>query len=190
MDKTGVVDHGIGPGIQVRSGGWLWFLDPRPEDIVLSDIAGALSKLCRYTGHTTEFYSVAQHSVMASKLVPKRLALAALLHDAAEAYIGDVSRPLKTLFETKAPGVLREIENRIHSAVNEAFGIRLNASDKSIIKAADNVALATEKRDLLPGDTIWPGMPEPLEQQIEPLEPHKAEAQFMRRYRYIVREMG
>ena len=67
----------------------------KPEDIQVKDIATALSKICRYAGRIPEFYSVAQHSVIVSKKVSPQLAFAALLHDAAEAYIGDVISPIK-----------------------------------------------------------------------------------------------
>ena len=189
MDKTGVVTAERGLAIQVGSGGYFHFEDPRPEEVHLSDIAAALSKITRYTGHTTEFYSVAQHSVLVSKLVPRHLALAGLLHDATEAYIGDINRPLKMLLDEKAPGVLRFIENRIHDAVSLRFNLFVTPEDHVALKHADNVALATEKRDLLYGDTEWPGMPDPMDQEIVPLAPHQAETQFLRRFRYIQREM-
>ncbi len=80
-----------GDWIQVRSGRKFHPLDPRPEDVDINDIAHALSNLCRFTGHCTDFYSVAQHSVIASQIVPPASALAALLHDASEAYMGDIS---------------------------------------------------------------------------------------------------
>lgn len=183
MDKTGVVaDELKGLGIQLYSGGWLWFDDPAPDDILIEDIAGALSKLCRYTGHTTSFYSVAQHSVLVSRIVPERLAFPALMHDATEAYIGDMSRPLKHLVLERAGDVLRALENSLHEAINKKFGVFLEPEDVGIIKAADNVALATEKRDLLRGTTEWPNMPDPLDQTINPWSPIQSEAAFLGRF--------
>jgi 5'-deoxynucleotidase YfbR-like HD superfamily hydrolase len=182
MDNTGVVVADRGLGIQLASGRWFYFSDPQPEDVSIVDIASSLSKLARFTGHTTEFYSVAQHCDLVSRLVPERLALAALLHDATEAYIGDVSRPLKHLMDELAPGMLRDLENRIHAAINQKFGIELAEADVALIKHADNVALATEKRDLMVGETTWPGMPEPLHIKIEALGPSAAHQMFMNRF--------
>lgn len=77
------------------------FFDPlNPEDYTynIDEIATALSNLCRYTGHVNSFYSVAEHSVLVSRSVPDTHRLAALLHDASEAYLGDMARPVKQLF--------------------------------------------------------------------------------------------
>ncbi len=86
-----------GDYIATYTGKQFYPLDPRPEDVCLEDIAHSLSNLCRFTGHTDtdRFYSVAQHSVICSTIVAPEAALLALLHDAAEAYLGDISRPLK-----------------------------------------------------------------------------------------------
>lgn len=187
MDTTGnVVDELKGLGIQLANGGWLWFDDPQPDDIKIEDIASALSKICRYTGHCNKFYSVAQHSVMVSQLVPFRLAMAGLLHDATEAYIGDMSRPLKQLVRERAGDVMRDLENGLHKAISGKFNIYLTDEDISFIKWADNTALATEKRDLLPEAGDWPGLPDPVVGRIEPLGPEEAEIEFMNRYDYLI----
>ena len=91
-------------------------IDPRPEMIVLDDIAHHLSMVCRWAGATKEFFSVAQHSVLVSKIVPDHLQRWALLHDAAEAYIGDITRPLKAMLSDV--GV---IERRIMHEIAQAF---------------------------------------------------------------------
>lgn len=72
-------------------------LKPTLDMIDIQSIAAALSKICRFNGHINDFYSVAQHSVLVSMLAPRELQRAALLHDAAEAYLGDVIKPLKIL---------------------------------------------------------------------------------------------
>ena len=70
-------------------------LDPQQDQVDIEDIAHGLAYQCRFNGQTRYFYSVAQHSLIVAGLVPKRLYLAALLHDAAEAYMGDMVKPLK-----------------------------------------------------------------------------------------------
>ena len=81
--------------IQTYTGGKFHLLAPRQEEINIVDIAHALSMMCRFTGHVRRFYSVSEHSWHASYLVPKQDALWALLHDASEAYMADMNRPLK-----------------------------------------------------------------------------------------------
>jgi len=132
-----------GPVIQTRSGIYFNLLNPRPEDVRIEDIAHALANLCRFGGHTREFYSVAQHSCLVAALVPDHLKLHALLHDAAEAYCGDMISPLKMC----VPGYVT-IQKRIEAAVAERFNIPHELPAE--IKRADLVALATERRDLMP----------------------------------------
>ena len=72
-------------------------LEPRIDDVDIEDIAHGLAYQCRFNGQTNAFYSVAQHSLIVAALVPEELRFAALLHDAAEAYLGDMVKPLKVL---------------------------------------------------------------------------------------------
>ena len=138
--------------IQTYTGRKLDLANPNPDDLDLDDIAHALSLICRFTGHVREFYSVAQHCVIVSSLVPPELALSALLHDATEAYIGDVSRPLKGLLPE-----YRAIEARLWAAIAERFGV----TEAPEIKLADNIALLWERRDLL-GEPVAPWAEEHL----------------------------
>lgn len=150
-------------------------LAPDPAQIDPLDIAHALANLCRFNGHTKRFYSVAQHSVLVARHVPCQFALEGLLHDATEAYIADVTRPVK-------PHLLnyQVIEHNLHRAIASRFGIPANLPNA--VKTADVVLLATEKRDLMPdhGDP-WPVLDgvEPLADTIEPWSPEEAKYMFM-----------
>jgi 5'-deoxynucleotidase YfbR-like HD superfamily hydrolase len=146
------------PKIKTFTGKRFDLVDPDPATVDIVDIAHALSMQCRFTGHCREFYSVAQHSVLvcnqvASLLAPAKVTLAALLHDAAEAYTGDLSRPAKL-----AMGRTWLIfEHRIHCAIAYRFGF--STIYPLIVKEADDRMLATEMRDL----TWQPGAGEPNE---------------------------
>lgn len=125
--------------IQTYSGGRFWPLEPLAKDVRIGDIAHALAMQCRFTGHCREFYSVAQHSVLVSELCPPELRLWGLLHDAAEAYLADVARPVKHLPEMRG---YRAAEARIMNAIAEAFGLELPIP--AAVKKADTIALGAE----------------------------------------------
>ena len=141
----------IGPTIALRSGAYFDFEVPETSQITIYDIAHALSMICRFTGHCHRFYSVAEHSVHCSYLVPKEDALAALMHDAAEAVMGDVSRPLKSLLPD-----YKRIEHRVEKAILARFG--LPAQLPPSVKAADMQMLAVEQRQAMLNDDDWPGL--------------------------------
>ena len=170
--------------ILTATGRHLNFLDPRPEDIHILDIAQGLANECRYNGHTRGFYSVAQHSWLASTIVPRQYALEALLHDATEAYCKDLTHPLKQLL----PGY-QEIEARIAGVIGATFGIPAESSPP--VKHADLILLATERRDLMPRDAaqwaILEGI-EPLAMKIVPMNPGRAQTMFLRRYVELVEQ--
>ena len=162
--------------INTYTGKHFYYDDPRDFDI--KDIARALSNLCRFTGHLEHFYSVAQHCVIASQIVPEHLALEALLHDATEAYLGDVNKPLKRLLPD-----YQLIEHRVEQALRVQFNLPLEMSRG--VKQADLIMLATERRDFgMEDGTPWPVLEgiEPLAQMITPLRPDAAMSAFMVRY--------
>lgn len=164
--------------ILTASGQHFDYLDPRPEDIHILDIAQGLACECRYNGHTRAFYSVAQHAWLASQVVPRERALEALLHDATEAYCKDIPRPLKKLLPD-----YQEIEARVDGAIRARFG--LPPAMSAAVKHADLILLATERRDLMPADaTPWAILDgiEPLPRKIIAVQPSRAQALFIKRY--------
>lgn len=118
-------------------------LAPDPSSIDIEDIAHALSNICRFTGHVAEFFSVAQHSVIVSMVVPEEDAMHGLLHDASEAYICDIAKPIKSL-----PGwePYRAIEHRLQRAIYDRFGL---GEEPASIKQADYRMLVTEACELM-----------------------------------------
>src|SRR5690606_30601178 len=120
--------------------------------------AHALAMTCRFNGHTREFYSVAEHSVHVSHLVPPEYALAGLLHDASEAYIADVSRPVKHTEQMRA---YRDIENGLQAAVY--WGLSLPTIKGIAVDIADAQMLALEARSLLPYDPWMDDLPAPAD---------------------------
>ena len=150
--------------ITTHTGQQFDLLQPRASKVNPLDIAHSLANLCRFNGHSDRFYSVAQHSCMVADLVPEEHRLTALLHDATEAYIGDITRPLKALLPNA-----RQIETHIWHAICARFG--LNPTLPACVHDADMIALATERRDLMPpDDTPWPCLAgtQPLTQRVRP----------------------
>jgi hypothetical protein len=153
-------------------------LDPRPNEVNWLDITHALSNICRFTGHCSEFYSVAQHSVLVSEIVPPECALAGLLHDAAEAYICDLAKPVK---ENPIFDSYRAVEKRIQEVIFQAAGIDLEIPP--IVKDADITMLRTEARDLELITPEW-GIYDlrPLPMKIIPWSPKDARRRFAERF--------
>lgn len=165
------------PTIVMHSGQTVNLVDPDPDTILIEDIAHNLSKLCRFNGATDRFYSVAEHSLYVSELVGPVHAMAGLMHDAAEAYLGDVVTPLKQLL----PAFV-EIEARMEYTIACKFGLPIVLHP--VIKTADRRAYLKERSTLisapmhdLEGLTI-PTTPLPGHGNIRDM--------FLRRYKHLI----
>jgi 5'-nucleotidase len=171
--------------IETASGLRYSFEEPDPDTVLLEDIAHALSNVCRFAGHIRRFNSVAEHSVLVSRIVEARGGnlvdvQAALLHDGHEAYIWDAPSPVKPL--------LGDVFKRLGKIADEVIADKFLATDGevfkgAIIKAADRTALVVEGRALLPvgpTDAEW----EPLPRGVQwdgGLSPYEAKALFLQR---------
>jgi 5'-deoxynucleotidase YfbR-like HD superfamily hydrolase len=178
-------------GSDWRAGDWflshtgrkIYPFDLRPEDVDIDDIAHSLSNLCRFNGHCDTFYSVAQHSVLVSRILHgegKELQKIGLLHDATEAYCGDMISPIK-----RAMGEFKYMEDRQWIAISHCFHLPERISSR--VKEADMEALITEKRDLFRkhGDAHpWkPYDVKPLDDiEIIPLSQIDSKALFMKEF--------
>lgn len=168
-----------GDWLQTATGRQFWPIDPLPEDICIEDIAAALSKQCRFGGHCTRFYSVAEHCVLLSQRASAHLKLGALLHDAAEAYIVDVPRPLK-----KQIPHYELYETRLMECIATRFGFVFPLDEE--VKRLDNAILADEQLQCMktaPAD--WNLTEAPLGLRLQFFSPARAEWEFlMAFYRY------
>lgn len=165
-----------GDWMQTFTGRRFYPLDPRSDEIDPADIAHALSLLCRYGGHVDRFYSVAEHCVLMSEWVGQQSpehALAALLHDATEAYVVDVPRPLKRQLPE-----YRAIEDAVWFAVASRFGV--DPELPPVVHEADDRILLSERNALMPRAERWQqdGVMEPLPVVIYGWEPYKAERRY------------
>jgi len=131
--------HNVHDGLfNAVSGRKINIVEPHPDMISIHDIAHSLSNLCRFGGHSNSFYCVAQHSVLVAALAPTELKREALLHDATEAYVGDVIKPLKVMLGD----VYDDIESRFMDVIAHKF--KLNHFNLLKIKEYDKQALELE----------------------------------------------
>lgn len=189
--------------IRTYTGRKFWPLDPKPEEVAVEDVAHALSLICRFTGHTYCFYSVADHSLRVShlaeqlaladwrKLVGKatgehswarKVALWGLLHDASEAYLCDLPSPIK-----RAPGIgqiYKGFEARLMESIAVHFD--LTPHEPALVKDADRILLNTEMRDLMTDCIPYEGY-DPLPETIYPMDAQHAEVEFMRRFEALTK---
>ena len=183
--------------IATYSGKSFDLLNPKPEMVCIEDIAHSLAYQCRYTGHTRQFYSVAQHCVlMAENEDLPGDPLAKLLHDAAETYIGDIAKPWKSLLDVCIPKDETTLEYHVpvedfEDTIQRVIGITLEVdlSYSAEVKAADIRMMATEIRDLgpeMPPSFRWGiDVSNPVEEIIIPWLPEPAEQIFLATYKLL-----
>ena len=168
-----------GNWMQTVNGRQFWPLDPRPEEVFIEDIAWALAHLCRYNGHCSKFYSVAEHSVLVSQVLKGTgHELCGLLHDGTEAYCADVPRPLKRMLTGYA-----EIEQGVWVAVASRFGLPEQMPEE--VHAADNAVLWAEKPILMGDAHAWSDVGTPAVVGIIGWPPEVAYRLFMDRFREL-----
>lgn len=147
---------------------------PHPDTIHFGDIARGLSNQCRYNGQVEPFYSVAQHSCHVSDSLPPHLQTIGLLHDAAEAYLGDVITPIKKRLHT-----YQHMESVFFKTICARFGVEWNDSAWRAVADVDFAMLATECRDL--GFSWSPDNVTPFNFRIDPWSPTRAYEEFCAR---------
>jgi len=141
--------HAVNDGLfSTQSGVLIDIRKPTPAMIRIEDIALALGNYCRFGGHVSRFYSVAQHSVLVSRMAPGYLKKAALIHDFAEAYLGDVIKPLKVILGAN----YKELEHRFEVVIHQRFEVHLNQGVKDDIAKFDRKAVEIEDKAFKAGD--------------------------------------
>lgn len=167
--------------ISLLSGARFNYNRPEESDVTIEDIASALSNVCRFSGHLPRFYSVAQHLVNTSYIVPEKDAFDALMHDTAEAFTNDLPTPLKW-----ALPIFKELEVKIESAMANRFGF--NYPYPTSVKEADTNMLILEKLYVKEDHSIWPNYEnikvEHLRDKVEleSWQPRRAKREFLERY--------
>ena len=169
-----------GGWIQTFTGRTIYPVDPREEEVEILDIIHSLANLCRFGGHCSHFYSVAEHSVHVSYLVPEHLALVGLLHDATEAYLVDIPRPIKASITN-----YKEIEHRLWECIAGKYDLPLVMPQE--IHDADIAMLYAERDQLLlpyKGDDWGMGLTTPITERpvVGCWTPTYAKQVFMQRW--------
>ena len=164
--------------LQTYTGKMFWPLNPRPEDIDIRDIAHALSQEARYSGMTRFHYSVGQHCLLASTIVAPEFQLLALMHDATEAYLKDIIRPIK---RWDGMSLYLKAEEQMHHCIAKALDFSPKMPPE--VKNADNAMLGTERDALMaPPPKPWFQMVPPADVKIVRMYPEEVENKFLIRY--------
>jgi hypothetical protein len=171
---------GRGDWIQTAAGRQFWPMDPRPNEVFIDDIAHALSMLCRFGGHCLRFYSVAEHSVLLSRAARPEHKLWALLHDASEAYLVDVPRPIKPALHG-----YKVAEEKITCAIAVRFNLHLGLPDA--VKALDRAILLDERaQNMAPTSEVWAIDEAPLGMHLQFWDPARAKREFLSAFELLI----
>ncbi|QUS38021.1 hypothetical protein RPMA_03475 [Tardiphaga alba] len=176
-NRVVAVNVGVGPTIMLHSGAWFDFCAPADSQFTIEDIAHGLSNICRYSGQCRSFYSVAEHSLLVSE-VAAGCEFEALLHDAAEAFLGDITRPLKQMLPE-----FKRIEAEVERAILDRFGVVGPIPPQ--VKQADLRVLAAEQRQIMPEGTdgwVRGQKVEPAPVVVQYLPPDEAKTAFLDRF--------
>lgn len=176
-----------GDWIQTAMGRQFWPISPRADEVFIDDIAHALGNLCRFGGHCTRFYSVAEHSVLLSRAAAghaPETRLWALLHDASEAYLVDVPRPLKPFLQG-----YRASEDAIMAVICERFGLAAGMPD--IVKQLDTGILTDEMHQNMAFPPVrWSTETTPIGVRLQFWSPHRAKSEFLAEFYNLTGKMG
>ena len=171
-NKNSYVDE-LGPWVHTYLGKKIHPFNPQLDEIDIVDIAHSLAMQCRYNGHSSSFFSVAQHSVLVSQHCESKLE--GLLHDAAEAYLTDVPRPIKPYFPNYT-----EFEDKLTEVIFKKYGA--NFPIPAEVKQIDNSILFDEGNKLMTDTSEWECDVEPLGIEINPIGPEEAKTLFLERF--------
>lgn len=148
------------------------------DTIDIEDIAVSLSRLCRFAGHIKYHYSVGQHSIWCSRLCDEKFAMHALLHDASEAYISDLTRPFKQLVPK-----YKQYEDKIMTAIAKKFQFKLSKKSHDAVKKVDDIMLATEAFNFLKSKAKnWKLSEKPLSVELAPWVAEYTYDKFLERF--------
>jgi 5'-deoxynucleotidase YfbR-like HD superfamily hydrolase len=171
--------------IETWNGVHFHFEDSNPEEVNIEDIAHALSLQCRFNGHVDRFYSVAEHCVLMSHLVPEELAFAALLHDAGEAYVGDMAHPIKM---SKFGSSFEKLEEVVLRAICTKFNIPYADTQRDDLKLMDRRLCASEAQELFKSVPGWTAKYKAAELKPEGWTPKQAEKYYLRRFKELTND--
>lgn len=163
--------------IETNSGKYFRYQENNPENIMIEDVAHSLSQLCRFSGQCNQFYSVAQHSCIVHDYAPSHLKIEGLLHDASEAFISDIPRPVKTIIPE-----IKELEQIIQMQVAQRF--KFSWPFTSQIEILDSQLMLAEAKQLFTQEVAWTveGL-DPLNVKINHCWNSKvAKAEFLNRF--------